>query len=111
MTSYDLVVIGPRPGLEISAEAAEMALSVAVIFDTAYHPSLDGRDGFIKVLGDHHTQEILGYHIISTDAYVLAQERATAMHLRLSTDATTQSIYVHPALAEVVQRTFRSLPR
>ena len=80
-------------------------------YDTAYGSSIEDRDGFVKVLADHHTQEILGCHIIGTDASMLVQEVANAMRLRLSTDAITQSIYVHPALPEVVQRAFGSLPR
>ena len=40
---------------------------------------------------------------------MLIQEVANAMRLRLSTDAITQSIYVHPALSEVLQLAFGSL--
>ena len=95
MTNYDMIVIGS--GLEISAEAADMGLSVAVVED---------RDGFAKVLAGHHTEEILDCHIIGTDTSNLVHEVANAMRMRLSTDAITQSIYVHPALPEVVQRAF-----
>lgn len=80
-------------------------------YDTAYGSSIEDRDGFVKVLADHHTEEILGCHIIGTDASMLVQEVANAMRMRLSVDAITQAIYVHPALPEVVQRAFGSLPR
>ena len=59
----------------------------------------------------HRGPTLLGCHIIGTDASMLVQEVANAMRLRLSTDAITQSIYVHPALPEVVQRAFGSLLR
>jgi len=52
------------------------------------------------------TGEILGCHIIGTEASILIQEVANAMRMRMATDAITQSIYVHPALPEVVQRAF-----
>ena len=58
-----------------------------------------------------HTDEILGCHIIGTHAAMLIQEVVNAMRMRLTTDAITQSIYVHSALPEVVQRAFGSLPR
>ena len=80
-------------------------------YDTAYGSSIEDRDGFVKVLADHHTEEILGCHIIGTDASMLVQEVANAMRMRLSVNAITQAIYVHPALPEVVQRAFSSLPR
>ena len=78
-------------------------------YDTAYGSSIEDRDGFVKVLADPETQEILGCHIIGTDASILIQEATNAMCLGLSTDAITQSIYVHPALPEVVQRAFGAL--
>ncbi|MFB3093816.1 MAG: hypothetical protein ACE1ZN_05370 [Dehalococcoidia bacterium] len=40
---------------------------------------------------------------------MLIQEVANAMRMHLTTDAVTQSIYVHPALPEVVQRAFGEL--
>ena len=77
--------------------------------DTAYGSSIEDNDGFVKVLAHHDTDAILGCHIIGAHASVLVQEVANAMRLGLTTDAITQSIYVHPALPEVVQRAFGSL--
>ncbi|MCH8989438.1 MAG: mycothione reductase [Chloroflexi bacterium] len=78
--------------------------------DTAYGASIEDKDGFVKVLADPESGEILGCHIIGSDAATLIQEAANAMRLRLAVDAITQSIYVHPALPEVVQRAFGQLP-
>jgi mycothione reductase len=78
--------------------------------DTAYGSSIEDSDGFVKVLANQETKEILGCHIIGTEASVLIQEVANAMRMRLTTDAVIKSIYVHPALPEVVQRAFWSLP-
>jgi len=61
------------------------------------------------VLADPETKEILGCHIIGTEAATLIQEATNAMRARLTVDAITQSIYVHPALPEVVQRAFGAL--
>ena len=55
------------------------------------------------------TRDILGCHIIGTEASVLIQEAAIAIRARLPTTAITQSIYVHPALPEVMQRAFLSV--
>ena len=64
----------------------------------------------MKALAHKETGEILGCHIIGSEASMLIQEVVNAMRMRLATDAITQSIYVHPALPEVVQRAFGSLP-
>ena len=85
---------------------------VAATYDyhnTAYGSSIEDRDGFVKVLADPETREILGCHIIGTDASTLIQEVTNAMRIGLTTDAFTQSIYVHPALPEVIQRAFGEL--
>jgi dihydrolipoamide dehydrogenase len=61
------------------------------------------------VLASAEEGEILGCHIIGAHASILIQEAANAMRLGLGVQAITQSIYVHPALPEVVQRAFGSL--
>ena len=38
--------------------------------DTAYGSSIEDRDGFVKVLADPETRQILGCHIIGTDASI-----------------------------------------
>ena len=93
--------------------AAELGVPYAAAtydyIDTAYGSSIEDRDGFVKVLAHRETEEILGCHIIGTDASALIQEVTNAMRMRLTTDAITQSVYVHPALPEVVQRAFGAL--
>ena len=44
--------------------------------NTAYGSSIGDRDGFVKVLAQPDTGEILGCHIIGTDASILIQEPA-----------------------------------
>ena len=78
-------------------------------YDTAYGSSIEDRDGFVKAVAHQETREILGCHIIGSEASILIQEVANAVRMRLTTDAITRSIYVHPALPEVVQRAFGSL--
>ncbi len=78
-------------------------------YDTAYGSSIEDKDGFVKALANRESDEILGCHIIGSEASILIQEVVNAMRMRLASDAITQSIYVHPALPEVVQRAFGAL--
>ena len=78
-------------------------------YDTAYGSSIEDKDGFVKALAHRDTREILGCHIIGSEASMLIQEVANAMRVRMTTDAITQAIYVHPALPAVVQRAFGGL--
>ena len=78
---------------------------------TAYGQSIDDHDGFVKVLADPSSGEILGCHVIGHDASVLVQEAVNVMRFRLPIDVIAQSIYIHPALPEVLQAAFASAAR
>ena len=94
-------------------EAIEQGFDFAVASydysDAVYGSSIEDRDGFVKILAERHSGEILGAHIIGTDASILIQEVVNAMRAGLNVRSITQSIYVHPALPEVVQRAFGEL--
>jgi len=74
-----------------------------------YGTSIEDHDGFMKVLVDRNSGEILGCHIIGTHATTLIQEIAIIMRMRASIDSITKAVYVHPALPELVQKTFEGL--
>jgi pyruvate/2-oxoglutarate dehydrogenase complex dihydrolipoamide dehydrogenase (E3) component len=77
--------------------------------ETAYGASIEDHDGFVKVLADPETREILGCHILGTDASTLVQGVATLMRSGEAVDAVQRAIFVHPALPEVIQRAFGKL--
>ncbi|MCY4576484.1 MAG: dihydrolipoyl dehydrogenase [Chloroflexi bacterium] len=66
--------------------------------------------GFVKIIAHAETREILGAHIMGTDAATLIQDIANGMRIGLTTDVYSQGIYVHPAAPEVVYRAMRSVP-
>ncbi len=78
-------------------------------YDTAYGKSIEDRDGFVKVLADPKTREILGCHILGSDASILIQEVVVAMKGKLGVNGILSAVHVHPALPEVVQRAFSSI--
>ena len=109
------VFAGPQVGgvgateRELQESGARYVSATNNYDDTAYGSSIEDRDGFVKVMADLESGEILGCHIIGTDAATLIQEVANPMRTRQPADAITQAIYVHPALPEVVQRAFGEL--
>ncbi len=78
-------------------------------YDTAYGKSIEDRDGFVKVLAHPKTGEILGCHILGSDASILIHEVVVAMKARLGVNGILNAVHVHPALPEVVQRAFGSI--
>ncbi len=65
-------------------------------------------NGLVKVLVDQE-DNILGCHIIGPDASTLIHEVIVAMKVSGKVDAITESVYIHPALSEVIQRAFLSI--
>ena len=65
-------------------------------------------NGLVKVLVDKE-DTILGCHIIGHDASTLIHEVIVAMKTTGKVSAITDSVYIHPALSEVVQRAFYSI--
>ncbi|MEM2916196.1 MAG: dihydrolipoyl dehydrogenase [Candidatus Woesearchaeota archaeon] len=78
-------------------------------YDTAYGKSIEDKDGFVKALVHPKTGEILGCHILGSDASILIQEVVVAMKAKLGVNGILQAVHVHPALPEVVQRAFSSI--
>ncbi|MBI4452124.1 dihydrolipoyl dehydrogenase [Candidatus Woesearchaeota archaeon] len=66
--------------------------------------ALQDEEGFVKIFADRKTRKILGCHILGTHASTLIHEVIVAMKNNLSADAISNSVHVHPALSEVVQR-------
>ncbi|MFB6077288.1 MAG: dihydrolipoamide dehydrogenase, partial [Candidatus Nanohaloarchaea archaeon] len=61
-------------------------------------------------LADHDTGEILGCHILGPHASILVHEVCVAMkHGSGTVDDIRDTIHIHPALNEVVQRAFSTL--
>ncbi len=98
---------------EVEAEEQGRPYAVARYpFDrTAYGSSIEDHDGFVKVLADPSSGEILGCHVIGHQASILVQEAVNIMRFRLPVDVIAQSIYIHPALSEVMQAAFGAVAR
>jgi len=59
-------------------------------------------EGFVKVLADPQTGEILGAHIIGAEATELISEFSLAMTLEATVDDIHATIHPHPTLGEAV---------
>jgi len=78
--------------------------------DTAKGEAMDAGDCFVKVIVERGTMRILGAHIIGPYASVLIHEIIPLMYTsEQSSKPIRDSMHIHPALSEVVERAFRSL--
>lgn len=60
-------------------------------------------DGFVKILADKTTDEVLGVHIIGARAADLIAEAVTAMEFRASAEDMARMSHAHPTYAEAVK--------
>jgi dihydrolipoamide dehydrogenase len=59
-------------------------------------------EGFVKVVSDAKTGEILGAHIIGSEATELIAEYGLAMDLEATTEEVHHAIHAHPTLSEAL---------
>ncbi len=59
-------------------------------------------EGFVKVISDAKSGEILGVHILGNEAPELIAEYVLAMNMEASVDEVHRSIHAHPTLSEAL---------
>ena len=60
-------------------------------------------DGFVKVLADHETDELLGIHIIGPRAADMIAEAVVAMEYRASAEDIARMSHAHPTFTETLK--------
>ena len=60
-------------------------------------------DGFVKILSDKTTDELLGAHILGPDAGTLIAELTTAIEFGASAEDVARICHAHPTLSEAVK--------
>jgi len=60
-------------------------------------------DGFVKILADSETDEVLGVHMIGARCADLITEAVTAMEFRASAEDIARMSHAHPTYAEAVK--------
>ncbi|WP_128331006.1 dihydrolipoyl dehydrogenase [Apibacter sp. HY039] len=60
-------------------------------------------DGFVKILADETTDEVLGMHIISARAADLIADAVTLLEYRASAEDITRMSHAHPTYAEAIK--------
>ena len=60
-------------------------------------------DGFVKILADANTDEVLGVHMIGARCADLIAEAVTAMEFRASAEDISRMSHAHPTFAEAIK--------
>ncbi|HLD33968.1 MAG TPA: FAD-dependent oxidoreductase, partial [Candidatus Nanoarchaeia archaeon] len=94
---------------DLDARKADYAVGEYRYIDTGMGMALEDTDGFVRVYVDRKTLKILGCHILGTDASTAIHEVILAMRHGITAKQLVETIHIHPALSEVVQRACANL--
>jgi len=70
---------------------------------------LGSHEGFVKVVADERYGEILGVHIIGTQAFELIGEAVAAMEAEATVETLMHTIHAHPTLYEAMGEAFNNV--
>lgn len=62
----------------------------------------DRTEGFIKIIADSYSAEILGVAILGPEASVIIHQAVVAMHFRATLSDYAKISHIHPSLAEII---------
>ena len=79
--------------------------------DTAYGWAMADEDSFVKLVADPDSRLLLGAHILGAHASLLIQPLVQGMKYGQTIDDMARTIYIHPALTEVVEQALLAFPR
>jgi dihydrolipoamide dehydrogenase len=71
--------------------------------------AIEKSEGFVKIIYDPKTKEILGAHIVGADATELIHEILLARTAELLPQDIATMIHAHPTLSEAVMEAMRSV--
>lgn len=93
---------------QLEEEETEYVKSVYSYENSGMGQALKEEDGFVKVLASEDG-EILGVHIIGPEASTLIHEVLPVIRMEGNVSDIKDTIHIHPALSEVVDRAFQQL--
>ena len=78
--------------------------------DTAYGWAMEDSESFVKLIADPDSRLLLGAHIMGAHASLLIQPLVQGMKYGQTVDEMARTIYIHPALTEVVEQALLEFP-
>jgi dihydrolipoamide dehydrogenase len=111
--NYNLIpgVVYTWPEVASVGQTEEQLLEKGMAYKTGQFPmralgrsraSMD-LDGFVKILADKNTDEILGVHMIGARAADMIAEAVVAMEYRASAEDVARMSHAHPTFTEAIK--------
>ena len=87
---------------EVAAAGGECKTGKFPFAATGRAKAMEDTSGFVKVVADARSDQILGVHIIGPHASELISEAVVAMEFHASAEDLARTIHAHPTLSEAV---------
>jgi dihydrolipoamide dehydrogenase len=111
--NYDAIpgIVYTSPEVAGLGKTEEQLKKAGIAYNTGKFPfmanararAIDATEGFVKILADKETDEVLGVHIVGAAAGDLIQECVVAMEFGGSAEDIARTCHGHPGLSEVVK--------
>ena len=111
--NYNLIpgVVYTWPEVAAVGQTEEQLTTAGIAFKTGSFPfkalgrarASSDLDGFVKILADAKTDEVLGVHMIGARCADLIAEAVTAMEFRASAEDISRMSHAHPTFAEAIK--------
>ncbi|XP_022778675.1 dihydrolipoyl dehydrogenase-like, partial [Stylophora pistillata] len=88
---------------QLKADGVDYAIGKFPFMANSRARANDETEGFVKILADKVTDEVLGVHIIGATAGSLIAEVAMAMEYKASTEDIARTCHAHPTESEAVK--------
>lgn len=88
---------------QLKTEGREIKVGKFPFMANARAKAMDEVEGFVKVIADSKTDEVLGVHIIGPRASDMIAEAATIMEFKGSAEDIARTCHSHPTLSEVLK--------
>ena len=95
---------------QLEAEGANYVVGMNPYRKSGMGQALLAEYGFVKLIFDVETRQLIGAHIIGEEASDMIHMCIVAMNFGATVDDLRSMIYVHPALPEVVRNAARNAP-
>ena len=101
-TSPEIAWVG-KTEQQLKAEGREIKAGQFPFAVNGRALGINAAEGFVKVIADAKTDEVLGVHIIGPNASDLVAEAVVAMEFKAASEDIARICHPHPSLSEVVR--------
>jgi pyruvate/2-oxoglutarate dehydrogenase complex dihydrolipoamide dehydrogenase (E3) component len=95
--------------VQAAAEGIEVDVAVMRMSDVARADEMNEKQGFIKVLVDKKSKQILGASVLGVEGGEIMSMFELAMKAKLTLEDLDQMIFAHPTLAELLNNVGRNI--